>query len=101
MNVLLKGAVIGGLIAFTWTNVSWMVLPWHHMTISTLPNEAPIAESLKNNVTESGLYILPWTKEKTQEAYEDGFQKMEKGPYAYMVVHPDGIKKSMAKTVIT
>ena len=59
MKVLIKGALIGGLVAFIWTNVSWMVLPWHMATISGLSNEAPIAEFLKTYVTEIGLYILP------------------------------------------
>lgn len=100
MKVLIKGALIGGLVAFIWTNISWMVLPWHQMTLSTLPNEAPIAESIKNNVTESGLYILPWTSNTTEEAMVELNKKMEKGPYAYMVVHPDGFKKNMPSMMI-
>lgn len=100
MKVLIKGALIGGLVAFMWMNFSWMVLPWHFMTISTLPNDAPIAESLKNNVTESGLYILPWTSNKTEEAMAEVNQKMENGPYAYMVVYPDGFKKNTTKMML-
>ena len=100
MKVLIKGALLGGLVAFIWTNLSWMVLPWHQMTISTLPNEAPIAEALKNNVKENGLYILPWTTEKTGEAMAEVNQKMENGPYAYMVVYPNGFKKSMPKMML-
>ena len=100
MKVLIKGALIGGLVAFIWMNISWMVLPWHQMTISTLPNDAPIAESLKNNVTESGLYILPWTADHTKEAMVEINQKMEKGPYAYMVLHPNGLKINMIKMML-
>jgi len=100
MKVLIKGAIFGGLVAFIWMNFSWMVLPWHWMTISTLPNDAPIAESLKNNVTESGLYILPWTADRTEEAMEEVNQKMESGPFAYMVVHPDGFKMNMVKMML-
>ena len=100
MKILIKGALIGGLVAFIWTNISWMVLPWHGWTIDKLSNEAPIAESLKNNVTKSGLYILPWKTEKTKEAMEEVNKKMEKGPYAFMVVHPDGFKKSMTKMML-
>jgi len=97
MKTLVKGAIIGGLVAFIWTNISWMVLPWHGMTLSTLQNEVPIAESLKSNVAESGLYILPWSMEHTPEEYEKINKKMEEGPYAFMVVHPNGFKKSMPK----
>ncbi|MCF6285701.1 MAG: hypothetical protein L3K26_10975 [Candidatus Hydrogenedentes bacterium] len=97
MKVLIKGAIIGGLVAFIWTNISWMVLPWHMNTISSLANEAPVLESLKNNVPESGLYVLPWTTDMTEEAMVEMNKKMEKGPYAYMVVHPNGFKKNMGK----
>ena len=97
MRVLIKGALIGGLIAFIWMNISWMVLPWHFMTISTLEDEAPLAKSLKNNVPENGLYILPWTTDKSKEGMEAFNKKMEVGPYAYMVVHPNGFSQSMPK----
>jgi hypothetical protein len=97
MKVLIKGALIGGLIAFIWTNISWMVLPWHQMTISSLPNYAPVAEALKNNVSENGLYILPWTTDKSEEAMAEFDQKIKNGPYAYMVVHPNGLEMNMAK----
>ena len=65
-----------------------------------MPNETPVAEALKNNVTESGLYILPWKTERSAEAMAEVNKKMEQGPYAYMVVHPDGFKKSMPKMML-
>lgn len=100
MKVLIKGAILGGLIAFIWTNISWMALPWHQSTISAIPNEAPVAESLKKNIPSSGLYILPWSTEKSKEAHEAVNKKMEKGPYGFMVIHPNGFKNSMSNMMI-
>lgn len=100
MKVLIKGALIGGLVAFIWMNFSWMVLPWHQKTISTLPNEAPVAEALKISVPETGLYIMPWTADHSEEAMAEHTKKMENGPFAYMVVHPKGLKISMAKMML-
>lgn len=100
MKVLIKGALIGGLIAFFWMNFSWMILPWHMNTISTLSNEAPVAEALKNNVPKDGLYIVPWTMDHSEEAMAAHSQKMENGPYAYMVVHPKGLKMNMPKMML-
>lgn len=97
MKVLIKGAVMGGFVAFIWTNISWMVLPWHGMTISTIKNEAPLAQAIKANITESGLYILPWSDNHTEQEMQKVNQKLEQGPYIYMIVHPDGFKKSMLK----
>ena len=100
MKTLIKGAIAGGLVAFIWTNISWMVLPWHGTTISSLENEAPVAEALKSNITKNGLYIIPWSDDHSPEEYEKINQKMEAGPYAFMVVHPKGYKKSMPKMMI-
>lgn len=97
MKVLLKGALLGGLAAFLWTNISWMVLPWHGWTISTVANENLLAEALKTSIPQSGLYILPWSNEHSEEEYAKINEKMEQGPYAYMVVSPNGFKKSMPK----
>jgi len=100
MKVLIKGSLIGGLVAFIWMNFSWMVLPWHQKTISTLPNDAPVAEALKNNVSKSGLYILPWSASMSKEAQAEVSQKLENGPFAYMVVHPNGLKLNMTKMML-
>lgn len=100
MNTLIKGALIGGVVAFLWTNISWMILPWHGMTISTLPNEESIAGLMKVNIAESGLYILPWPSEHTEEEMVKVNKRMEEGPYAYMVVRPNGVKKSMPKMMV-
>jgi hypothetical protein len=100
MKVLIKGALIGGLIAFIWMIISWMILPWHQMTISILPNEVPVAESLKNNVHENGLYILPWLTDKSEKARVEFDQKIKNGPYAYMVVHPKGFDLKKSEMII-
>jgi hypothetical protein len=100
MKTLVKGALSGGLIAFMWVNISWMVLPWHGKTISTLDNDVQVSESLKNNVFTSGLYILPWTENKSEEAMAEIHQKMEIGPFAYMVVHPNGLKVNMTQMML-
>jgi hypothetical protein len=100
MKILLKGAVLGGFVAFLWVNISWMILPWHGHTISNLENEAPVAQALKEHVPKEGLYILPWSKDHSPEAYEKLNDKTEQGPYAFMVVLPQGFKKNMPQMMI-
>lgn len=41
-----KGAVAGGLIAFAWNSFSWMVLPFHAMTLGPLGSLAPFGGSM-------------------------------------------------------
>ena len=101
MKVLIKGALLGGLVAFIWMNISWMVLPWHWMTISALPDDAPVAEALRSHVSESGLYILPWSADQSEEAMAEVSTKMEKGPFSFMVIHPAGFKANMPVMMIS
>lgn len=100
MSTLVKAANAGGLVAFIWVNISWMALPWHWSTIGGVTSESPIAEALKNNVSESGVYILPYSADHSQEAQVEVHKKMAEGPYAFMVVHPNGIDLSMSKMMV-
>ena len=100
MKVLIKGGLIGGVIAFIWMNISWMVLPWHMMTINTVPDETQIVQSIQADVPESGLYILPWTDDHSEENMEVFNQRMESGPFVYMVVHPNGMKVNMGTMML-
>lgn len=51
-----KGAVIGGLIAFVWSNITWMALPFHEKTITHLEDPAPLVAAMQN--ADSGVYIM-------------------------------------------
>ncbi len=100
MKTLIKGAFFGGIIAFVWMNISWMVLPWHQKTIATLPDDEPVAESLRMHVPANGLYILPWTSDHSKEAMAAFNEKMDRGPFAFMVVYPNGIKMNMTQMML-
>ena len=100
MKVLIKGGLFGGLVAFIWMNISWMVLPWHMMTIDTVENDTQIAHTLKANISQDGLYILPWTDDHSKENMEAFNQRMESGPFVYMVVRPNGIKVNMGTMML-
>ena len=53
-----KGAVAGGLIAFAWSSVSWMALPFHGKTISSFGDPAALVNILEAGAPKSGIYIL-------------------------------------------
>lgn len=65
-----KGAVIGGLIAFLWSSVSWMALPFHEKTITHLADPAPIVSALEGQA--SGVFIMA-NDPKGQTAPTDPF----------------------------
>ena len=67
-----KGAVVGGLIAFAWSAVSWMALPFHDKTISRFTDPAAVVNALSANAPQSGIYVLA-NDPKGQSAPTDPF----------------------------
>ena len=94
MKSLVLGALLGGLVAFAWSFVSWMVLPWHNPGMISFGNETAVARVLMDNATTSGMYILPGVpagyakmqgaeKKAAEEAME---QRAKTMPFFYGVV---------------
>lgn len=79
-KILIKGALLGGIIIFLWSAFSWMVLPWHKVTMHKFTNEAAVAETIKNNIPQSAVYLLP-----SEES------KMSQGPLVFAAVHQGGM----------
>lgn len=46
---LILGGLLGGLPLFVWGSISWMVLPWHLMTLEKFKDEATVAQALSTN----------------------------------------------------
>lgn len=93
-KTLIKGAIIGGLIFFIWTNISWMAIGWHNSYMSAVPNEDVFAESIRKEIPKSGLYFVPWHDQDSD--WQEVMKKTEKGPFAYMMITPHGKSMSMA-----
>lgn len=53
-----KGAIAGGLIAFVWSSISWMALPFHNKSIRTFKDPLPVLNALVADAPESGVYLL-------------------------------------------
>ena len=98
MNRCLKGTLLGGLAFFIWMNVSWMMIGWHQAYMSPVPNVDALSAAIKTNVTEKGLYFIPFHKKGgDQEAFQN---KMSEGPFAKMVIYPDGKPFNMGKMML-
>ena len=59
MKSLALGSLLGGLVVFAWSAVSWMVLPWHNSTMMSFVNEDAVAQVLVENAPTGGMYWLP------------------------------------------
>ncbi len=55
---ILIGGIVGGLVLFAWSAVSWMVLPWHNNTFRTFTHEQSVEAILTADAPTAGIYIL-------------------------------------------
>ena len=95
MRQLIKPALLGGVTLFAWSMVSWMLLPWHAMTFSKFSNEATVLQTMWDNGTESGVYLLPSMGLQTKsKANTIG---VEKHPFVFLVYNRDGCEDMTKK----
>ncbi|MBI1870630.1 MAG: hypothetical protein HYS07_05470 [Chlamydiae bacterium] len=94
----LIGGVLGGVVLFIWGMISWMVLPWHNSTMASFTNEAAVETALMANAPQQGIYVLPGcnhidtslSAEEKKALQKKNYEKMEKGPFAFVVMNPQG-----------
>ena len=91
MKSLALGGLLGGLVLFFWGAFSYMVLPWHAMTLGKFKDERAVVQMLTANADESGMYILPnphrhdpgLTEAQRKTAEEDGMKRTMEGPFMF------------------
>jgi len=98
---LVLGGLLGGLVLFFWGAFSYMVLPWHAMTLNQFKDESAVAQALGANAGESGIYILPnphrqdpsLSEAQRKAAEEDGLTRMMQGPFMFASVSLAGTRE--------
>jgi len=96
MKSLLMGTLLGGLVAFLWSSVSWEVIGWHEKTLLTFQNDEELASTLLSHTTQSGTYLLPgvalegMNAEQKKAARAVLIEKMKKGPIMFAAFRRNG-----------
>ena len=108
-NKLIRSAVLGGVVVFLWSSFSWMVLPWHQVSFKQFQNEEKVAEVIRENAPESGIYILPntcaynkscdATNHEAKNRAAEGKEKMALGPVVFASVQPFGVDPNMSRPI--
>ena len=98
MRVIIA-AILGGLLLWLWGFVAHVMLPFSEKAMKQVPNEAAVVEALRGNVTENGVYFVPYlnymkASEAEQQAYAD---KIANGPSGLLVVRTGGVKMDMKR----
>jgi hypothetical protein len=104
---LVLGTILGGLVAFLWSSISWEVIGWHEKTLATFQNEDDVSAVIASHITQSGTYLLPagpsqegMTSEQKKKAQNVLMQKMQKGPVMFAAIRRDGFG-SFARGLVT
>ena len=100
---ILVAGLIGGIVFFAWGAIAHMALGLGDTSFKGIPNEDMVLTTLKENVTEPGLYFFPWMDMKSQDkaAREAWTQKYEAGPAGIMVFKPQGGEVMTPKQLFT
>jgi hypothetical protein len=94
---LILGSILGGLVAFVWSSVSWEVIGWHEKTMVGFQNEDEVSACIASHATQDGTYMLPnmpptagMTSEQKRTALAALMQKMQTGPIMVAAVRRGG-----------
>ncbi len=98
---LALGGVLGGLVLFFWGAFSYLVLPWHAMTLKQFKDEGAMAQALAANAGESGMYLLPnphrpdpsLSEAQRKAATEESLARMVRGPFMFASVGLGGARE--------
>lgn len=94
-KTVIRCAVFGGIVAFVWGMFSWMVLPFHKMSMHTFRNEQQVAQAIMQNAPESGMYMMPsCTKKEMGEPKGAMHERMKTGPVMSASIVLEGMDPS-------
>lgn len=84
---LMLGGIVGGLIAFIWSALSWMVFPWHTASLSKFNDQNAVAAAIVANAPAPGVYALPYPDQSLDDAT---MEQQMKGPRFFGAVNLQG-----------
>ena len=97
LKSLVLGAILGGLVAFLWSSLSWEVLGWHERTMLNFKNDDEVSAVIASHSVEDGTYLLPgaqltasMTAEEKKQSQAVLMQKMQKGPIMVAALRRSG-----------
>jgi len=94
---LILGTILGGLMAFVWSSISWELIGWHEKTMVAFQNEDEVSAVIASHAGQDGTYLLPsgpptagMTAEQKKSALAVTIQKMQAGPIMVAAVRRGG-----------
>jgi hypothetical protein len=88
MKKIIIASVVGAVILFVWSALSWMVMPAHLHTFKYTPAQDSILNVLKNSGLSTGAYMIPSVDNSNVTAFDSEFQKKCQEMHKSMVGKP-------------
>ncbi len=98
-KAILLGALSGAVIAFVWSCISWMVLPWYTSTFGSFKNPEVVAQVIRENAPEEGIYMLPNFCDDPEycKRWEGEYRR---GPLMFSAITPGGKNPNMTGNMV-
>jgi hypothetical protein len=82
-------ALLAAFVVMIWGAVSWVVLPWHLMTMSTIPDGEAVVSVLSERLAEPGIYHYPGVPEEGGDARveEAWAERYRRGPNIHFLAY--------------
>lgn len=105
---IFAAGIIGGLIAFLWSCVSWAILPWHETTYRGFLDQEVVSRVLAESAPEPGVYALPYpapipagTSIDQARAMQAAFrERFKTGPIIFAAVQPRGVSSVATRWIV-
>ena len=102
MDKVIKAGILGGIVLFIWSAISWMILPWHENTLNKFKVEPAIVQAITANITGPGIYFSPQVKESAGQAKDtvaSDTQANTAEPMIFAAVSTIGKTNAMARAM--
>ena len=96
-KAVFMGALVGGIIAFVWSFISWMALPWYKNSLMNFKSYEQVASVIKENTCGQGIYLLPGGCGEDDQLSK---QRYECGPIMFAAITPDGKSFNMGANLV-
>ena len=97
MKSLVLGTILGGLVAFVWSSISWELIGWHEKTLVRFQNEDEVSAVIASHAPVDGTYLLPagpstdgMAPDQKKAVQAATMEKMQKGPIMFATVRRGG-----------
>ncbi len=101
MKKIVLAGLLGGIVLYVWSFLAWFVLPIHATTMRGVSNEDALRAMLRDNMTQKGVYAIPYVGPGSDKAAMDAFQqKVREGPNGMIVYDPNGTDPMMLAQMV-